>query len=102
MPEYKIEILTPAAGDIEKIAAYHLKMAGSGSAKKITNELLDTIQTLKEQPYLGMKHPDPILHKREYRKLICGDYICVYKLIEKTIYIYRVVHGATDYPKLFL
>ncbi len=116
MPEYKVEILTPAAKDIEKIAGYHLRMTGSGmhgravslrttspeSAEKITNKLLDTIQILEEQPYSGMEHPDDILRKQNYRKLISGEYICVYKVIGKRGYIYRVVHGATDYPKLFI
>ena len=41
MSEYKIELLTPAFKDIEKIAEYHLRMAGPGSAEKITNKLLE-------------------------------------------------------------
>ncbi len=102
MPEYKVEILIPAAKDIEKIAEYHLMMTGPGLAEKITNKLLDTIQILEEQPYSGMEHPDNILQKQNYRKLISEDYICVYKVIAKRVYIYRVVHGATDYPKLFI
>ena len=101
MSEYKIEILTPASKDIEKIAGYHMRMVGPESAEKITNKLLDTIQILEDQPYSGLEHPDDILQKQNYRKLICGDYICVYKVIGKRVYIYRVVHGATDYPKYF-
>ena len=102
MPEYKVEILNPAAKDIERIAGYHLRMVGPVSAEKITEKLLDTIQTLEDQPFSGMKHPDDILRKQNYRKLVSGDYICVYKVIEKSVYIYRVVHGAMDYPKLFV
>ena len=101
MQKYKVEILSPAAKDIERIAGYHLRMVGPGSAEEITDKLLDTIQTLEEQPFSGMEHPDDILRKQNYRKIICEDYICVYKVIEKRVYIYRVVHGATDYPKLF-
>ena len=33
--------------------------------------------------------------------VLCGDYVCVYRVIEETVYIYRVVHGATDYTKYF-
>ena len=101
MQKYKVEILSPAAKDIERIAGYHLRMVGPGSAEEITDKLLDTIQTLEEQPFSGMEHPDDILRKQNYRKLVCSDYICIYKVIEKRVYIYRVVHGATDYPKLF-
>jgi plasmid stabilization system protein ParE len=101
VPKFNVEILSPAVKDIERIAEYHLRMVGPGAAEKITDKLLDTIQTLEEHSFAGMEHPDNILSKQNYRKIICGDYICVYKVIEKRVYIYRVVHGATDYPKLF-
>lgn len=77
-------------------------MVGSNSAEKITDRLLNQIQTLQHQPQLGCIHPDPILQRQNFRKLICGEYICIYKIIDETIYIYGVFHGATDYPKIFL
>jgi plasmid stabilization system protein ParE len=101
VPKYKIEILTPAISDIERIAEYHFKMIGSKSAEMITDTLLNTIQVLENQAFAGAEHPDSLLKKQNYRKLVCKDYICIYKIIEKTIFIYRIVHGATDYPKSF-
>lgn len=101
MPKCRVKILTPALNDIDIIADYHLMMVGPLSAQKITGKLLDTIETLEEHPYAGSEHPDLFLQKQGYRKLVCGDYVCVYKVIVDTVYIYRVVHGATDYPKLF-
>ncbi|MCK5198189.1 MAG: type II toxin-antitoxin system RelE/ParE family toxin [Spirochaetales bacterium] len=101
MLKYDVGILTPAVKDIERIAEYHLRMVGPGSAEKITDKLLETIETLEEHPFTGAEHSDEILRKQNYRKLICGDYICVYKVINKSVYIYRVVHGATDYPQWF-
>lgn len=70
MPKCRVEILTPALDDIERIADYYLMMVGPKSAERITDKLLD------------------------------DEYVCVYKIIDMTVYIYRVVHGATDYPKL--
>jgi toxin ParE1/3/4 len=99
--KYKIKFLTPAIKEIEKIAEYYLKMVGPKSAKQITDFLLETIQTLEDQPFLGAKHPDVILQNKGFRKLICGDYICIYKLIDTEVFIYRVVHGTTDYPESF-
>lgn len=101
MPKAKVEILTPALNDIDKIADYHLLAAGPISAEKITDKLIDSIEKLGEYPLLGAEHSDPVLQERGYRKLVCGEYICVYRLIDDTIYVYRVVHGMTDYPKLF-
>jgi len=101
MVSVRIEILTPALHDIDKIADYHLLAVGPVSAEKITDKLLDSIEKLGEYPLMGTEHTDPVLQKEGYRKLVCGEYICIYRLIDDTIYIYRVVHGATDYPKLF-
>lgn len=100
MPKTKVEILTPALNDIDRIADYYLLAVGPISAEKITDKLLDGMEKLGEYPLLGAEHSDPVLQEKGYRKLICGEYICVYRLIDDTVYIYRVVHGATDYLKL--
>lgn len=101
MPRAKVAILTPALNDIDKIADYHLLAVGPISAEKITDKLLDSIENLGEYPLLGAEHSDPVLQERGYRKLVCGEYIVVYRLIDDIIYVYRVVHGTIDYPKLF-
>ncbi|MDD4172374.1 MAG: type II toxin-antitoxin system RelE/ParE family toxin [Syntrophomonas sp.] len=100
MPKAKVEILTPALNDIDRIADYHLLAVGPISAGIITDKLLDSIEKLGEFPLMGTEHSDAVLQKEGYRKLVCGEYICVYRLIDATVYIYRVVHGATNYPKL--
>ena len=98
MPDaYRLEILTPAWQDIDRISDL---LVGPQSAQKITDKLLDTIALLASQPYMGALHPDTFLAQREYRKIICGNYVCVYKVIGTTVYVYRVVDGRTDYPKL--
>lgn len=101
MSEAKVEILTPTLNDIDRIADYHLLAVGPVSAEKITDKLLDSLEKLGEYPLLGTEHSDPVLQEKGYRKLVCGEYICVYRLIDDTIYVYRIVHGMTDYPKLF-
>jgi toxin ParE1/3/4 len=100
MQKFKVEILALALLDIEKIADYHLQMVGPKSAQRITDKLLDTIVNLEDYPLCGGVHPDEFLQKQGFRKLICGEYVCVYKLISDTICVYRVVHGSTEYPKL--
>ena len=100
MPEYKVEILLAAWQDIDRISDYHLRMVGAASAEKITDQILDTLDKLSYFPYMGAQHPDPVLSKKEFRKVICGMYVCVYKVIDKHVYVYRVVNGKTDYPSL--
>lgn len=101
MPKCNVEILSPAWRDIDRISDHHLMAAGPQSAERITDKLLDTIELLGEQPYMSALHPDPFLAQRQFRKVICGNYICVYKVIDSTVYIYRVVDGRSSYARLF-
>ena len=100
MPKYQVEILLAAWQDIDRIADFHLKMVGAASAQKITDKILDTLELLGDFPYMGALHPDPELGGREFRKVLCGDYVCVYKVIQSSVFVYRIVNGKTDYPKL--
>lgn len=79
---------------------YYLKMVGAASAEQITDKILDTVSMLAEFPYMGAMHPDPVLAKREFRKVLCDDYVAVYKVIDDTVFVYKIVNGRTDYPKL--
>jgi len=47
MPDYKIELLSPAWRELDEIADIHLSLVGVKSAEKITNEILDAINNLK-------------------------------------------------------
>ena len=76
-------------------------MVGASSAERITDQILETLEHLEQYPYLGSSHPDPVLASMEYRRIVSGEYVCVYKVIEHSIVVYRIVHGATDYPKYF-
>ena len=97
----KLVYLTPAAEDIEEIVKYHLNEAGVESAQKIYNRIKTEINKLPDFPLLVQIHPDPLLASQNYRKLvITSTYVAVYKVIDNTVYIYRIVSGKTDYPKL--
>lgn len=96
-----IIILESARDDILHIAHYHLEQVGTISAKKITDRLLEAIDRLATFSLIGQTHPDPLLATHGYRKLIVAEqYVCIYKIVEDMVYIYRVVNGAMDYPKL--
>ena len=100
MDDFTVKILPLAWQDIDQISDYYLSKAGAHYAKRITDRLLDTISSLSVFPFAGARLPDPELARQGYRKILCDDYICIYKIIEKAVYVYRVVNGRRDYPKL--
>lgn len=98
---YKLVYLTPAEQDLKEIVKFHLNRVGVQSARAIYQEIRKTILRLRDFPLLGQIHPDPLLAAEDYRKLVLTDtYVAVYKVNGDTVYIYRVVNGATDYPRL--
>lgn len=101
MQEYELEILAPAWRELEEIADYYLLTVGSRSAQNITDKILGSLERLKKFPLSGVVIPDDELSVLGYRMVISGKYLCIYRLIGDTVFVYHIVHGSRDYPKLF-
>lgn len=96
-----LEYLAPAVSDFEEIVKYHITQVGAPYARKIYTTMESGINRLSEFPLLGQTHPDPLLASQGFRKLVLTDtYVAIYKIIGNTVYVYRIVNGKTDYPKL--
>ena len=50
---------------------------------------------------IGIIPQDKELRNGGYRYVIAGKYICVYRLIAETVYVYHIAHSASNYPTLF-
>ena len=97
----KLVYLPPAQHDFEEIVKYHITEAGTPYARKIYSTMKTTINRLRDFPLMGQTHPDPILAASGYRKLVLTKtYVAIYKLIGDTVYVYAIVNGTTDYPRL--
>ncbi|MDR1452360.1 MAG: type II toxin-antitoxin system RelE/ParE family toxin [Candidatus Margulisbacteria bacterium] len=97
----KLQILSPAQAELKEIASVYWRLAGANSARKITNKIYSALEHLLKCPALGFICRDEILQARGFRTLVCGEYLCFYRLLEDTIFIYHIVDGRTDYPRLF-
>lgn len=97
----KLVYLKPAQNDFEEIVKYHIVEAGTQSARKISATMETAIQKLEDYPLMGQTHPDPILAANGFRKLVLTKtYVAVYKIIDDTVYIYRIINGRANYPRL--
>lgn len=97
----KLVYLTPASEDFEEIVKYHIAQSGVQSGRKIYAVMKKGIEKLQEFPLMGQTHPDPLLAAEAFRKLVLTHtYVAIYKVIGDTVYIYRIVNGCTDYPRL--
>lgn len=96
MPQ--VRILQSAWEDLSSIADYHIREVGPLSAERITNEILNTFQLLATNPYLGPLQHDAVLQRRGFRKLLCGRYVCVYRVDEDVPTVYHIFHASSNYP----
>ena len=94
-------ILEPAQRELEELAQLHMNLVGPNSARNITNLILDTLARLETFPLSGHIPRDKDLRNGGYRYVIAGKYICVYRVIVETVYVYHIAHGASNYPTLF-
>lgn len=97
----KLEILRNADVDLKNIAYKHKLLSGVNSARKITDRIRKKLELLKSSPYLGRICDESPFAGEGYRRLICGNYLCLYKVADNCITVYRIIDGRTDYPKLF-
>ena len=97
----KLVILEPAQRELEEIAQIHLNLVGPNSARKITTLILDTLSRLEMFPLSGHIPQDKELRNAGYRLVIAGKYICVYRQVAQTVFIYHIAHGASNYPVTF-
>ncbi len=98
---YKIELLASAWEELDNIADVYLNLAGVKSAQNITDKILDTIELLADNPYLGVEPKYSKIADQGFRMLICGNYLCFYKVGSDTIKVYHIADGRKDYPNLF-
>lgn len=93
--------LTPAEQDILDILRFHVTEDGVPSSRKIYQTIKQTMGRLRQFPLMGQTHPDPMMAAEGFRKLVLTKtYVAVYKVERDTVFIYRVVNGAMDYPNL--
>ena len=83
------------------ILRFHVTEVGVPSSRKIYQTIKQTIGRLRQFPLMGQTHPDPMMAAEGFRKLVLTKtYVAVYKVERDTVFIYRVVNGAMDYPNL--
>jgi len=101
MNKKEIQILQPAQQEIMEIVAVHVELAGKQSAQKLMHKLYKAFGQLAIFPLSGALSTDKELCIAGYRMLVIGQYLCIYRVIEDVVYIYHIVHGTMNYPKLW-
>lgn len=96
---YKVELLTTAWDDLQEIFDY-ISLNSPKSAESTLNKIMSSLRRLEQFPNSGAYPPDVELKKYGFRMVVSKPYISFYRLINNTVFIYHVVHGAKNYSDL--
>ena len=89
-----------ALDDLEEIVLY-IAQDNRNAALRLHDEVMEKTNNLKTFPKLGRPVPDTKMKNFGFRMLLIKSYIAFYRILDDKVYIYRVVHGATNYPMLY-
>ena len=100
MEAYSVRFLQEALDDLEEIVLY-IARDNKTAALKMHDEIIKKANDLSIFPKRGRLAPDKKMREAGYRMLFIKPYIAFYRVIGLNVFIYRVIHGAADYPMLY-
>jgi addiction module RelE/StbE family toxin len=100
METYEVRFLQEAMDDLEEIVLY-IAQDSKTAAMGMHDEIIDKARDLSIFPKRGRLVPNEKMQKAGYRMLLIKPYIAFYRVIGNSVFIYRVLHGATNYPMLY-
>ena len=91
---YRVVYLDTALNDMSEIKDY-LEQHSITAWSKLIDIMERKLKNLEQFPNIGERH-------KNYRRLVCGDYLVFYQVNEeyKTILVARILHGRLDIRSL--
>ena len=100
METYEVRFLQEALDDLEEIVLY-IAQDSRAAALRMHDRIIEKANDLTVFPKRGRLVPDKKMSAAGYRMLGIKPYIAFYRVIGRNVFIYRVLHGATNYPLLY-
>ncbi len=97
--KYTVRLLSLAEQDLHDLITY-VAAENVTAALTLADNIEKKLLTLNAHPWLGKIPNDEQLAAMGYRVLVVDNYLIFYKVTGKTVYVYRIIHGARDLPYL--
>ena len=93
--------LTPiAVNDLQKIRQF-IAEDSVAMAEKVIQEFFKQFEVLIDFPYMGNALAKRVTFRTDYRYVVIGNYIVLYRVSENYLEIYRVINRYQDFTKIF-
>ena len=96
----KLRINPIVAEDLKNIREY-ITEDNEKLAVKTIQEIYARLENIQNFPYMGADLAKKVSFRTDYKYVICGNYVVLYKIGKEYVEIYRVVNRHQDITKIF-
>ena len=96
----KLRINPLVAEDLKNIKEY-IAEDNEEMAVKTIHEIYTQFENIQQFPYMGADLSKRVSFKTDYKYIIYGNYVVLYKIGDEYMEIYRVVNRHQDITKIF-
>ena len=89
-----------AVNDLQKIQQF-IAEDSVAMAEKVIQEFFKQFEVLIDFPYMGNALAKRVSFRTNYRYIVVGNYIVLYRVSENYLEIYRVINRHQDFTKIF-
>ena len=100
MEKYNVRFLQEALDDLEDIILF-IAQNSTAAAIRMHDRIIEKASDLSAFPKRGRPVPDKKMSEAGYRMLAIKPYIAFYRIIGCDVFVYRIIHGASNYPMLY-
>ncbi len=97
----KLRINPIVAEDLKKIKEY-IAEDNEKMAVKTIQEIYARFENIQQFPYAEVDLAKRVSFRTNYKYVICGNYVVLYKVGKEYVVIYRVVNRYQDITQIFL
>ncbi|HCW07710.1 MAG TPA: type II toxin-antitoxin system RelE/ParE family toxin [Cytophagales bacterium] len=95
----EVKLLSQASIDLVEIIDF-IAEDKPAAAEKMADKFERAFELLGQNPKAGRTVRDNRLKLLGYRILIVSPYILFYQLRNDIVFVFRILHGARDYPNI--
>ena len=94
------EVIVTRPSDLKKMKEY-IAEDNEEMAVKTIREIYARFENIQQFPYMGADLAKRVSFRTDYKYVICGNYVVLYKVGKEYVEIYRVVNRYQDITKIF-
>lgn len=96
----KLRINPIVAEDLKNIKEY-IAEDNEEMAVKTIREIYARFENIQQFPYMGEDLAKRVSFRTDYKYVICGNYVVLYRIRDEYVEIYRVMNRHQDITKIF-